>query len=226
MIFSIIHPSRSRILLAEKTAIEWIENSSQSLEYIFSIDSDDYQLESYYSLAARLRYKFTSSVITVIEGVNSNVIQAMNSGAKHSTGDLLVCISDDFHCFKNWDLELLKVVDIKSCQLIRTNDTISHIEQRIAQLPILTRPLYDLLGYVYYPEYTGMFADNDLAEICDLLGFYIDATHLTFQHRHYTNGLSKNDLTYKRHNTNSSWQLGQSIIINRRLNKFNINELF
>jgi len=160
---------------------------------------------------------------------NNNVVDAMNAGAKIAQGDLLVCISDDFECFQNWDEELIKLID-NDIQAIQVKDGIINekhsayykkyrMHEYIMTLPIMTKGLYDILGYIYYPEYTGMFADNDLAEMCQAMGV-LKQSKLLFKHNHFT-VTKKEDETYKRHNNQPSWDIGQKLINERRLNNFN-----
>ena len=57
--------------------------------------------------------------------------------------------------------------------------------RRIMVMPILSRARYERLGYVFYPEYESMFADNEFCEHAQQDGVVIDARHLMFPHKHY-----------------------------------------
>lgn len=226
--FTIIHPSRSRAGLAHDTAIKWLQSASKefmgsNIEYIISVDIDDPQLPVYKSL-------FDGKQFKLIKARNNNVVQAMNSGARFAINDILVCISDDIEPCDNWDKLLCEAID-KDELAIQVNDGITNNvnssyykkfghHELIMVCPVMTLKLYQKLGYVYYPEYTGMFADNDLAECCAILGVLKYCPDIQFTHRHFTNGMAQMDATYARHNNRQSWLLGEKIIERRRETKF------
>lgn len=216
---SIIHPSRGRSQLAAKAAKEFIMNAGYGVyEYILSLDNDD-NINSYHHAFRQIVSDADCSFVFTCNN-NNNVVDAMNAGAKVSEGDLLVCVSDDFEPCFDWLSKIVDLVDVTKKQAVKINDTYSKVDEVILTLPIITRPLYDELSYIYYPHYTGMFADNDLAELCELYGYLIRASHIEIKHNHYTRKRSLFDSTYKRHNNKTSWDLGQQIIRVRRLNGF------
>lgn len=209
MTISIIHPSRGRAVKARATASHWISKMSDDneIEYILSIDHDDPQKNLYYQW-------FSIAKISV--AYNTNVVQAMNAGALLSTGQIIVCISDDFEPPSHWDKLIVDNYDWSKDIAIRINDTITKEEDLILTLPILSRSLYDKLGYIYHPEFTGMWADNDLAEQCKSMGCLINRFDLVFPHNHWVNGKAVKDATYNRHNTTASWDKGVKAIEQRR----------
>lgn len=219
---SIIHPSRGRALKAAATCEKWLDNYNgyNGAEYIFSLDNDDGDLKNYKLYFLKIEKQFPSIKFRYILADNKNVVDAMNKGAKIATGDLLVCISDDFDCFVNWNDALLKEADLKKEMALLVNDGINYGGKTRMALPILTKKLYDRLGYIYYPQYTGLFADDDLKEVCQKLGVLKTVQHLLFQHNHYVNGKAMMDDTYKRHNTQMSFNLGQQILAKRRAAEF------
>lgn len=222
---SIIHPSRGRPDLAFSTAREWIANATHSkIQYIISIDDNDPDVKKYWNVFNDLI--LNEPFVGVSQGPNQNVIDAMNMGAKYATGDLLVCISDDMHPFDCWDLEIFKLINPGIEQALIVHDGFDNHRPMpsFMPMPILTKRLYDKLGFVYFPEYTGMFADNDLYEMCDVMGVLVNGENLTFEHRHYTNPKNKvkQDATYRRHNTRTSWDIGMHLLHERRKNNFGI----
>lgn len=223
MKISIIHPSRGRPEMAFNTFIHWtkrMKTTTQEYEYILSLDTDDRCLGEY-------NYRFRNYDVFTTIHENKNVVDAMNAGAFHAFGNLLVCISDDFECFQGWDIELMKLIT-SDVQAIQVKDGIinephsayfrKHRKfEHIMTLPIMTMGLYKKLGYVYYPEFTGMFADNDLAEQCFAMGV-LTLSNLMFKHNHFTI-TKKEDETYKRHNNQQSWDIGEALIKKRRLQR-------
>ena len=209
MTISLVHPSRERAVKARATASKWISKMSDDndVEYILSIDHDDPQKGLYYQW-------FSIARISIAH--NSNVVQAMNAGALLSIGQIIVCISDDFEPPSHWDKLIIDNYEWWKDIAIRVNDTITKEEDLILTLPILSRSLYDKLGYIYHPGFTGMWADNDLAEQCKAMGALINRFDLVFPHNHWVNGKAVKDATYNRHNTTESWNIGTKVIEERR----------
>lgn len=57
-------------------------------------------------------------------------------------------------------------------------------ERGILVMPILSRKRYERLGYVFYPEYESMFADNDFYQQASFDNVIISARRLYFPHKH------------------------------------------
>ena len=223
MIISIIHPSRGRPNLAVKTAKDILLKSCYSeevfVEYIFSLDFDDNKLKDYETLIDSLQQEFNKINFKIGYDNNRNVVQAMNKGAIQSTGDVLICTSDDFEFPLKWGIIVNEKIDITKPQALLVSQGVAKYTTNMA-LPIITRKMYESLGFIYYPEYTGMFADDDLTEACKVHGELINAPQLLFQHNHFLNGKSQIDDTYKRHNNKESWDLGKRVFEQRKLTGF------
>ncbi len=210
MITTLIHPSRQRAKKAFETHAAWNARAvNKDIQYILSLDNDDPELEQYKSL-------FDCHILI---NDNNNLVQAVHQTIPYIKGDLVVVVSDDFDCPDKWDLLLLEEISSPD-YAIYVNDGCS-FGRRVMTLPIVSKSVVDKLGYIYYPEYTGMFADDDLYQVCEAMGVLIKK-NIVFEHKHYTQKKSPNDSTYKRHNTKESWDLGKSILARRRASNFNL----
>lgn len=218
---SIIHPSRGRAIKAAACCEKWLDNYNgyNGAEYILSIDNDEKDLPKYEFLFNQLRKKYPSIVFKTTINNNKNVVMAMNRGAEQAEGEILIGISDDFDCFTDWNLKILDAISPEKEEALLVNQGIKEYTTNMA-LPILTKKLYDRLKYIYYPLYSGMFADDDIVECCRSLGVLKVRNDLIFQHNHYINGKSAMDDTYRRHNTKESWDLGTRILAQRRKDNF------
>lgn len=208
---SLIHPSRGRPEMAYNAYLEWLNNADDDFEYIISLDHSDITQSQYFIK------DFPANCIRI--GNNRSIVDAVNGATLISTGDIIVVMSDDFGCPKNWNSLIESRMDAEKMGLLHVNDT---IQQSVVTLPILTRKLYQRLGYVYYHRYFSMFADNDLTESAKLLDAYIPALDLTFQHRHWVNGLNKRDATYNRENSDHAYQMGQKLFNQRVKQRFGL----
>lgn len=213
MIISLIHPSRSRPSQAKKTAEKWLHNSSgqHEIEYIVSIDKTDPQKENYIE-------QFSSAFYHILCKENTCVVEAMNEGAKHSTGEILICVSDDFDCPVNWDITIVNAVSYNHCYVLKTFDG---IQKWIVTLGIMDRGYYESQGYFYHPSFRHMFVDADMTHKADLEGRLIIRNDIVFKHNHHSIGGSHKDLVNEI--ADSTWKQGEEVYLQRVKEKFGLN---
>lgn len=205
MKISIIHPSRSRANKAYATTRNWILNANEKVEYIMSVDSDDPELLGYQNFG-----------LPHLVSNNSNAVQAANIGAKEAKGDIIVCISDDFVCFKDWDLAIIDAMKGKSGVL----KTFDGVQKWICTLPIVTRDYYQEQGFIYDPSFGHMFCDTQLTHIADLKKKLIIRNDIVFKHDHYSvTKTAKDEVTKK---ADSTWDSGKRTYLRNCKNKFGL----
>lgn len=210
MKISLIHPSRGRSLQAHNTYTLWLASASINcaIEHILSLDNDDSEYKNYCLL-------FQDSII--ISNNNSGIVEATNRAAQQATGDILIYLSDDFECPKNWDEEIISRLSISSKWLLRVNDGYQPFENLVLTIPIMSRELYEYLGYFLNPLYFSQWSDCDL--YFETQPYIINAPDLVFKHNRLPN-----DDTYERNNSN--FESGRDIFKQRAaqfgwLNPFN-----
>jgi len=214
MRFSLIHPSRNRVALAEQALVEWTGKASgrHDCEYILSIDDDDGDIEGYRRIAARRH-------VELVIDRNRSLVDAVNRGATLARGDVLIVVSDDFGCPEQWDIALAEVIGERRDVAVLVSD---QGDARIMTLPIVGRILYQEIGWLYHPEYFSMFADDDLTATVSVRNRLIDARHLVFPHRHYALGGNRFDATYARQNSSAAWRAGRRVFQKRRRAQFGL----
>lgn len=210
MKFSLIHPSRERAERCYNVIKDYRNNFSKKndLEIVISLDLDDVQAGKYHDL-----HKNHSDTKIVIHP-NKNYVEALNNAAKFATGDILIASADDFHFPQNWDIGLQNVVPFNRKEYVIWID--DGIQPRIMTLPILSMEYYQRFGYIYYPEYISMYADNDFTEVAKKLNVVVMARHLLFRHMHYSLGHMPEDATARKQNAPASYAHGEKIF-NRRI---------
>lgn len=208
---SLIHPSRSRPQQALYTLQSWQENMSLDVpvEYIMSLDNDDAYLAEY--------QEFPCDTLVIAD--NKNLVQAANNGAKIAQGDILVLVSDDFKCFKDWDKAIVEALEGRS-GVLKTWDG---IQRWIVTLPILTRDYYDSQGYLYHPDGKHMFVDTFMTHKADLEKKLIFRKDLVFVHDHYSKGGTKKDAVNIK--ADSTWQSGEEFYLKHCRNKFGLGNV-
>lgn len=183
---TILHPSYGRPELARKCYDEWMGKAKnpQDVEYVLSLANNDPKSDEY-------RIAFEHTHITPVVSLNNGLVIQVNNAARVATGNLLIAVSDDFGCPRDWDEQLLTALDDKQDYIVKTQDG---LQPFIITLPIMDRLYYNRFGYIYHPDYFHMWADNELADVGKVLGKTI-TLDLTFPHRHYSTGKMKKDAT-------------------------------
>lgn len=147
-------------------------------------------------------------------------VEGVNLAAKHATGDILIVVADDQFPCEHWDTR----INWAGGEFVvwAPTGTPSEFEREIIVMPIMSRALYEKWGYVFYPGYESMYADNDLCEHAKAEGVLIQARHLpVFPHKHFlfTPGVEL-DAAYEAQNRPEAYTQGQALLESRRLNHF------
>lgn len=225
---SLLHISRQRPQLAFDCFQEWMGNCAnpKEIEYILGVDDDDPTLKQYESLFANIdRITCDSFIFNVTDSRNG--VQALNNTAKviSSTTEVLMSVSDDQGCFKNWDLEIFKVLEgidnFKDPKFIGVSDGLNPYGGTFVYY-ISNRAYYNKFEWILYPEYDGMWADNDMTKLAQKTGALIDASHLLFQHKHYSLGLNKYDAIYEKTNNPVEFKKNEKIFLARQQRNFDL----
>lgn len=217
MIISLLHPSRGRAHLALQTATYWynrIGGDINNVEYILSVDLSDPKQDEYINTFNSI--PFSKKKLFVSE--NDTVVQATNIAARESTGDILIYLSDDFHCPSNWDELVKSKINNRIPILLKVDDCYQRFDKDVLTIPIMNRRLYERLGYFWYPEYRSMFVDQDLYWVAKHLGAIVLAPELKFEHMHPVAGKGKHDETYQRSTLN--WDQGKALYHRRQQTGF------
>ncbi len=216
---SLIHPSRGRAQKAYETAKKWIESAGVPVEYILSLDDSD-DVEGYrrvFSSNWMLDPNNEKAPKKLIVNPNDCVVQATNHAAKAATGDVLIYLSDDFDCFPNWGIKIEEICAKYSGEyMIKVDDGLQKFHNQVLTVPIMSRPLYERLGYFFHPDYKSMWVDVDL--YYTTVNYIKLHPEITFQHNHYSNGKAKKDDTYTR--SDGFWDQGKAVLARRKAQRF------
>jgi len=113
-----------------------------------------------------------------------NSVRGWNLACEHTTGKVIVVLSDDFTPPHGWDEQLLQLGPkgwIDSERVIHVND--GYVRD-IVVIPIVTRKRYERFGYMYYPGYESIFCDTELTTVAYRDGVVTQASNLLFEHMH------------------------------------------
>lgn len=199
------------------TAEKWITEAGVQVEHIFSLDESDRYHRAY------------KRIDKLLVNPNDCVVQATNHAAAASTGAVLIYLSDDFDCFPNWGRTITEICSRYTGEyMVKVDDGLQKFENTVLTVPIMSRALYQRLGYFFHPSYKSMWVDVDLYYTCarlrplDGIGGSILKFHkeVRFQHNHYSNGKTKKDETYAR--SDGFWNQGKEALAQRRAENFKV----
>jgi hypothetical protein len=214
---TLLHPSRGRAKKAKEAFDYWVSQASGEIDvqHILSIDLSDPTKEEYYK-----EFENTGSICRIND--NSCVVEATNLIASQAKGDILIYMSDDFKCPKDWDLHVTDEFD--RCKigldgkptpmLLKVDDCLQQFHIPVLTIPIMNRALYEKLGYLWHPGYKSMFVDEDLFWTVTYNNWIVNCPGLKFPHEHCCNGKAENDETYKRSAAN--WNQGKALFAQRK----------
>ena len=219
-----VHATRGRPEQSTQAARRMIGDMQSGIpfKYYFSLDADDPCLEQYKTLIKQLGF-----VTDIIVDNNQGCVDATNRGASKYNGEDLVIVNADDIITKiaGWDLNVLDFIE----KNVHTQEYLVHFPETkkdCAIYQILSGALYRKLGYIFYPKYVSMYADNDLWATTTALGACYNYTApypSLFHHDHPGENFDKWDDTYKRTNRPICYEIGSKIYEERKRKKFPIN---
>lgn len=237
-LFSVLHPS-NRPNAWRKVYDAWMAAcvDPSLVEYVLCVDHDG-PFDGGTTMPGGPRAKLFGAQMIVRNSDRHCAVDAYAAAAKASTGHILICIADDLFPCEKWDERLTLsiptvfeptqdfdaqgrfVLDL-SREFIIDVSTSTPPGRRIFEMPIVSRPRYERLGYLFYPEYLSMYADNDMFEHAERDGVIINARHLMFEHRHpFFDKSVEMDETYLHTNRPEAYEVGKRIFEARQRSGF------
>jgi hypothetical protein len=203
-LFSLCHAT-ARIPGWEDAARAWMENCDvqSRFEYILCTDAG--------SKTPDLWPTFKH----VINHGRKCAVDGWNAAAKASTGKFLITVADDWFPIPHWDTELLKVIPDLDKEYVVWLATGGN--PNLMTFSCLTRKYYERYGYIFYPEYIGMYADNDFTDCALKDGVVIDCreTLPVFEHLHPAYGTAQWDKVYRWQHRSEAFDVGEQVFKRR-----------
>jgi hypothetical protein len=195
----------------------------ENCEYILAVDEGEEANLKTRDVPWNVKVTFNSGRRCAVDG--------WNAAAKRATGQVLITVSDDWFPCEHWDTELLNAIgDIGEERVV---DVSTGGDDKLLTFSILTRPYFERLtqqygyqGGFFFPEYGGMYADNDFDAFAKRDGVVVSAKHLYFEHRHPIyegKTYAQMDAVYQRQQRPEAYHAGLRIF-RRRMREFNIGK--
>lgn len=192
--------------------LKWLDTCDhpERVEYVVSYDEGDRIRQVSY-----IGEEFGSFKETVNKG-RKCAVDGWNAAAAASTGKLIVTVSDDVFPPEHWDTLMLTALgDLDRSAVLEVDCGLMEKNSNLQTFSLLTRAYYDRYGYIFYPEYVGMFADNDFTETAWKDAVMVSARHIKFVHEHPSYGTAKQDSIYQRQHRTEAWETGKAVFRRR-----------
>ena len=170
--------------------------TEKDIDYLISWDIDDHTMNG--TVIAK-----AVDIVDVFScpGESNNKVHACNRDMEIvKDWDIVVLISDDMiPQIDGWDEVIRQAMkkyhpDTDGC--LWFNDG---YQNRICTLCIIGRKYYDRFGYIYHPDYSSLFCDNEFTEVAQGLDKMTYFTTVLFKHEHFINNpRTKRDALYDR----------------------------
>ena len=195
---SLLHATRGRPMKAAEAMTLWLTRAKrpERVEHIFAVDADDE--------TAGLLSRFGG----VCQEEDGYSVGAWNLAAKHSTGNILVQLSDDWEPPIGWDDLLEQRLDPFKPQVLQISDGCRTDD--LLCMAIFTRPYYEKYG-LFDPRYKNVYSDTDFTFRAKKNNAIIQAKDVTFIHHHPFWEGREMDETYQRGNDPAEYERAKAI---------------
>jgi hypothetical protein len=212
-------PTRSRHQKAHGVLQKYIllANDISNIKIIVSVDDDDYPA----------KYKKIHPCITIISGPSSGKIGAINRDIPDpSSFDILLLASDDMIPIKKgYDA----IIRQKMRQYFPDKDGVlwfndGYASFKLNTLVICGSKYYSRFGYIYSPEYTSVWCDNEFMDEANKLGRQVYFDEVIIHHQHPSNNSNvKSDALYEKNE--ELWKLDEVVYNFRKFINYDISVL-
>lgn len=223
MKITFIFPSRSRPTKFFNT-LDVIRNlcKSDNYEVICALDEDDVTMNNdgvRKNLGAYKNVKY-------FYGTSTGKINACNREIDKISSDASIVIlqSDDMRWEQHGFDDVIRESFTKhfpDCDgVLHTND--GKVGIRTMTLTIMGIKLLKQLGYLYYPDYISVYADNDLTELTRMMGKYVYVDKVLCRHFHPIYNLTSWDLQYRQTESKENYKHDKKIFEKRKSENFGL----
>lgn len=199
----------------QRGAQEWFDAADhpETVEHIIAWDDGATSID----LAALSPF---GKAIGVVNQGRKCAVDGWNAAARASSGKFIISLSDDLSPCPHWDTEILKVLAAlpKGIDGDYVLEVTTGGDEGLLTFSMLTRGYFMRLsrdygyhGGLFYPEYFGMYGDTDFTRCARRDKVVIDATCLTFVHRHPVYGTAQWDDTYRHQQRPEAYAVGREI---------------
>lgn len=190
----------------------------ENIEFQVTIDNDDKTMNNDDVLNRLNEYKNLNYSL----GYSKNKIDAVNRGIDISNSNIILVASDDM-IPKVWGYD--NIIRNKMIELYPDTDGVLWFNDgnqgnKLNTLCILGKKYYERFNYIYHPDYTSLWADNEFMDVANLLGKQTYFNEIIIRHEHPDVGFGQRDFI---HFNNIKYDnIDKSIYLKRKENNFGL----
>ena len=194
-----------------------MESGKHQVQYVITLDADDPDM-GVPEVTGRLR---RYERLGFRYGRNAGKIDACNADMDlaDQRWELLLLASDDMlPQVVGWDDRIAS--DMRR-EFPDTDGCLWYHDGRvksICTLSILGRKYYDRFGYIYHPDYTSLWCDNEFTEVAMAAGKMWKSEDVIIRHDHPSYGIGEQDALY--HHNQSLYHADQKVYERRKAEGF------
>lgn len=211
---SVLHATYQRPGGTSEIRHAWISTAHDPsrVQFIVAMDEDDLNAIA----------ETTGDPDRVISPASETVtaVRNWNAAASMATGDLLATAADDLYPPQNWDRFVDEAVGPldpnKTAFALKVSDSLD-TDDTLLRHPIVSRSYYDRFG-LFWPEYSGVYCDQDLTLTAYWRAFTVDCRTARFDHRHPTLQAVERTVSHRRINERAEYDRGLRLTCHRWTN--------
>lgn len=195
-----------------------LASNNDNIEFQITIDTEDETMNNNIVLSKLNTYKNLKYSL----GVSKNKIDAVNRNLTIGGWDIILLASDDMiPKVKEYD----DIIINKMTELYPDTDGVLWFNDgnqgvKLNTLCILGKKYYERFNYIYHPDYTSLWADNEFMDVANLLNKQTYFNDVIIRHEHPDAGFSQRDFV---HDDNMKFNyIDKDIYLKRKSNNFNI----
>jgi hypothetical protein len=143
------------------------------VRFVVSMDADDATMNND-AMREWFETRKRNADIKYCYGHSKSKIEACNADMEGEYGDILLLASDDMVPVQmSYDDVIVKCFEQAFPDFdgaIKFWDGLRDINDSLMTLTVMGFPLYKQFGYIYNPEYTSLYCDNEQTQVCAALG--------------------------------------------------------
>lgn len=208
--------NRPRIFLQRLRELSWM---STDVQILVSYDANDSSMKPQIVKQAMQM----CDKIVLIEGEGKTKIEACNRDLnKMKDWDIVILMSDDMiPQVEEWDDVIRYDMKTQFPDLDGALWYSDGYQDRICTMVVMGRKYYERFNYLYHPDYTSLFSDNEQTEVAQNLEKMFKSDTCLFKHEHPMNNRTvSNDALYKRNEP--FWDIDKKVYERRKEKGFPI----
>jgi hypothetical protein len=198
-------------------------SGKHDVRFVITLDSDDETMNN-----DNMREWMDNLNVDLVYhyGDSKSKIEACNANLEDEDGDALILVSDDMvPCFQDFDDIIMQGMEQFFPDMdgaIKFHDGLRPKEDLLMTLPVLGWNLYKKFGYIYHPDYTSLYCDNEMTIVCRDLGKLLVSPVCIFRHE-WTN--QPFDDLHARNENSEMYAIDSKVFEERQKNRFDIDKL-